>query len=1155
MGLPTAIIYIPFILITIASLVISGFAWHHRRSPGSLGFTLVLTGVAIWLTSDALKASTNLIDEKILWTRIGFLGIIGIGSSWLLFCLAYVYPARRNIERLAIFISIVPTITFFLALTNDLHHWIWTDFTLDNRQNLICSYGLGFWIFLVYFLALIAVGSYILVKHGIRIYRSSRWRAALIAAGIAIPWIAGFVFITRGGLLRDINPTPMAMSLACAVFTWMIYRQGFFDRFSHAHTAILENIGDGYLVLNAHHRIVEASPVACRWLRLNSETITGRAAEDVFKDWPSLLNLLGSPDQQRTEISVAGEEEKFLEIDLKTWQQGERNNKGVILFLRDVTKRKQIELQMRQSERLFRLVINSSPVGIVITNETGLITYASPKVYDLFQVAPETNFLGHSVLQWVHPEDRTIAVMRMMGAIDEQVEQPPLEYRFLRTDSSYFWSEISSVPIIDDQGLSTGMLSIFRDVSSRKALEIRLQRNLEQQTFINNLLQILYRPHNLEDALEQVLQRAGDFFYASRVYICRDSTDGLETSISIEWASAEMKQRARESVLVRYGEIPTWKVWMNQFGMVLAPDSLSVPEDLVEFMTTWNVISMIALPVYGSEEQLYGFLGIDYCNNRYDWPEEELDVLWNVCRIVSAAVAQRQIEEAERRQRSLAEALHDTAVALNSTLNLDEVLDRVLANLEKVVPHESASIALLDDDDGTFYFVRWRGFNQVGDDWLRAARMPLTERSTYMEMAETRQPVIISDTWIDRRWAIIEEHSHVRSYAGAPIIIHGKLVGFINLDSTEPEHFTSDLIYSLNVFADQAAIAIANARLYNEAHRRAEEMGSLYHIGMTLTAGLEMEQVLLSLFEQIKLILPADVFYVSTYDEETQVVDLPLYVETGEFMKIEPRSLLTDPGITGEVIRSRKTINLPDTQLPDIAEKYHLIHRGGRACRSYVGVPLIVLDRVVGVVSMQSYQANAYSPDQVRLLETIATQAAIAIQNARLYHQMKQMAITDPVTQLFTRRQFIFLGRSEVERAIRYKRSVSVLMVDIDFFKKVNDTYGHSAGDQVLFGVAKICREAMRNTDIIGRWGGEEFSIVLPEADRIGASLIAERIRRMVASTFIPVAKDQVMVTVSIGVATLDQDNCTLEILIDQADRAMYKAKAGGRNQVQFFLE
>jgi diguanylate cyclase (GGDEF)-like protein len=359
----------------------------------------------------------------------------------------------------------------------------------------------------------------------------------------------------------------------------------------------------------------------------------------------------------------------------------------------------------------------------------------------------------------------------------------------------------------------------------------------------------------------------------------------------------------------------------------------------------------------------------------------------------------------------------------------------------------------------------------------------------------------------------------------------------------------------LSVFADQAAIAISNARLFDSAHRRAEEMSSLYHIGLTLTAGLDMEQVLVALCDQVRLILPVDVFYVSTFDEETMIIELPLYYEDGTFLKVEPRSMLSSPGITGEVIRSRKTIYLPDVDLPDIVEKYHILRRSGQPSRSYVGVPLVVLDRVVGVVSMQSFQPNAYTPEQIRLLETIATQASIATHNARLYDQMKQMAITDPVTQLFTRRHFTFLGSSEVERALRYNRSLSVLMIDIDHFKKVNDTYGHSTGDSILHGVAKTCRAAMRATDIIGRWGGEEFVIVLPEADMDGAALIAERIRRMVAQSAITVGQHQILVTVSIGLAVLGDCCCSLDVLIDQADRAMYLAKADGRNKVHVIKE
>jgi diguanylate cyclase (GGDEF)-like protein len=294
------------------------------------------------------------------------------------------------------------------------------------------------------------------------------------------------------------------------------------------------------------------------------------------------------------------------------------------------------------------------------------------------------------------------------------------------------------------------------------------------------------------------------------------------------------------------------------------------------------------------------------------------------------------------------------------------------------------------------------------------------------------------------------------------------------------------------------------------------------------------------------------VFYVALYDAKTSTVDHGIFYEGDVWQLIEPCSIAAAPGISGAVILERRTIYLPDASLPEVHEKYQLIHRSGPPSRSYVGVPLILLDQVVGVISMQSYKPYAYTAEQVRLLETIATQAAIAVQNARLYEQMRQMAITDTVTELFTRRHFTALGHNEVERALRYNRTLSVLMVDIDRFKKVNDTYGHSAGDQVLLSVAKICLQALRQTDIVGRWGGEEFTIVLPEADRDGAVMIAERIRRIVEETVISLTPQiGICLTVSIGVATLCPECSNLEDLVDCADRALYIAKQSGRNRVK----
>ena len=795
------------------------------------------------------------------------------------------------------------------------------------------------------------------------------------------------------------------------------------------------------------------------------------------------------------------------------------------------------------------------PVGIAITDEVGRLTFASPKLSEIFltegKIDPEdkTAMIGKSVMKWIHPDERGMGMLRLLKVIEEQEYLPSQVYRFLRPDGTTFWGEVISAPMVDEAGAPKGLLAIVRDVSQRRELEVRLELNLEQQTFINRLLQTLYRTHDVYAALSQVLELAGIFTKADRLYLCKDTADGEETTIMLEWCRQEISPRAREGALFRYPAVPSWREGMKEHGMLLAGNSNFAPADIAEFMAIWNVLSMAIFPIYGNEERLYGFLAFDYCDTKRAWTDEDLEILWNVCRIVSGAVAQREIQEAEHHQRILAEVLHDTASALNSTLNFEEVLDRILINLEKIVRHDAASIALVDEE-GMVNFVRWRGYDANGDALMHKMHIPIVERNTYRTMAETGEPIIISDTWLEKTWIPHVEFTWIRAYAGMPIKIKGKIAGFINLDHSEPDSFTPDLIYSLHIFADQAAVAIENARLYDATHRRAEELSILYRIGLTLTAGLEMNQILISLLEQCRQVLPIDVFYVALFDAETGRIELPLFYQEGRFEQCEARDINKNPGITGAIIRLRKTLSLPDTLNPEIEREYQLIRLGGQPSRSYVGVPLILLNQVVGVISMQSFQPYAYSAEQVRLLETIATQAAIAVQNARIYDQMKQMAITDSVTQLFTRRHFSILGRNEVERALRYNRKLSVLMVDIDHFKRINDTFGHTSGDQVLLIVANVCRQALRVTDIVGRWGGEEYVVILPEADQDGAALIAERIRRMVAETEIVVGQATAQVTISIGVTTLNQPDQTLEVLIDNADRALYAAKQEGRNRI-----
>lgn len=171
-----------------------------------------------------------------------------------------------------------------------------------------------------------------------------------------------------------------------------------------------------------------------------------------------------------------------------------------------------------------------------------------------------------------------------------------------------------------------------------------------------------------------------------------------------------------------------------------------------------------------------------------------------------------------------------------------------------------------------------------------------------------------------------------------------------------------------------------------------------------------------------------------------------------------------------------------------------------------------------------------------------------ALENA--LQEVQRLAITDSLTNLYNRRHFSKVGEDEVQRACRYGRSLSAIMVDIDHFKLLNDTFGHKIGDQILQGVAESCRKELRSVDVLGRYGGDEFVILLPENDRAAAGKVAERLRKTIAHMQLNTTKGPRKVTASLGVASVDCDKPSLETLLSRADKALYVAKKRGRNRV-----
>ncbi len=515
--------------------------------------------------------------------------------------------------------------------------------------------------------------------------------------------------------------------------------------------------------------------------------------------------------------------------------------------------------------------------------------------------------------------------------------------------------------------------------------------------------------------------------------------------------------------------------------------------------------------------------------------------------------ARKHMQIIEADQRSLAEALADSAAVINSSLHQDEVLERILENVGKVVPHDAANISLVDER-GDVRFVRTRGYERFGsNEQVLNVKFNIAKVPNLRKMAQTGQPSINKDTQNDPDWVKgFEDDYWIRSYIGAPIISKGRLLGFISLDAETPNFFKIDQLNRLRAFADQAAIAIENAQLFSVTSRRAEEMRILYEIGLAVTSGLGLDNTIRTLYDQLSKVIPIDFFYLALVNQAENSVSFRVYDEAGNEIQIPDIPLLDQPSLTRYTIEKQRTVYIPDVHAPDAEFPYEkTVKVTEHEENTHLGIPLILSGRVLGVLAMCAKVINAYSPDQIRLVETIANQASIAMENAQMFEKMQHLAVTDSLTGLYNRHYFFPFAENEIERSRRYHKELSIILMDIDHFKRVNDSFGHQSGDQTLKMVAEICLEELRKVDVMCRFGGEEFLILLPETPEVEAGKAAKRICEAIAAARLPVEGGEIAVTVSMGVASLDDEHEDINALIQTADKALYQAKEAGRNRVE----
>jgi diguanylate cyclase (GGDEF)-like protein/PAS domain S-box-containing protein len=1008
---------------------------------------------------------------------------------------------------------------------------------------------------------------------------------------------------------------------------------------------------------------------------------------------------------------------------------------------RDVTERRQFEKELKSSRESYRSLFDGVPIGLYRTTPDGEILDANPALVEMLGY-PDIDIFNaeRAVDLYVNPEDRK----RELDLLKRDGVVRGFEMQLRRPDGSIIWVEDTTQAVMDESGQVICYEGSLEDITERKRAEEALERRIQELAALYDTSLEINAQQDLYSLLRAIVVRAATLVGVSRgaLYLIKPGGNSLELVVGHnfgqEYSGTTLEPgEGLSGLIAQTGEpmmVEDYTSWPGRaaiyergnFGRVLG----------VPLKRGDRVIGVISV----SDELITGPFSEDDVRLVSMFADQAAIAVENG-RLYEEAqheIAERKrAEEAEREQRNLAEALRDTAEVLNSTLDFDEVLDHIITNVGNVVNYNRMTIMLVEA--GEAFIARTRGFeDRKEEESVFSQKFIISETMTLRSMVETGEPFIVQDTHNFEGWVDLPESAWIRSYVGTPINVDGQVVGFINLNSEAVDSFTHADAERLKAFADQAAVAIKNARLYGETERYARNMAQLNELTRAALSAPDLQTMLQTLADRLGEMFKADHTHITFWDEKRKLtIPIAAYGPMGDYyteVEFKPGALT----ITESVLKAAKPLIIDgfesDYYSPEIGEiypaeskigfpliadgiklgaviirfdKFHYFSQeeimlGNQAAgqialaisrlqsleserlrsteltranslimalghvasridtapdpdgvMSTMGTELNRLevnslvallkpgsqDLAIQYLSFESktitlveklvkikmsdyrltperyyfYQENIFDrrpifttepilnvrtmlpgiPDGIirqvgrsigvkpetkgiylpliaeeKVLGTLwmwgenleesdlpaasvfATQVAVALENARLYTITQQLAITDDLTGFYNRRGIFELGRREVERSLRFDHDLSAIMIDIDHFKLVNDAHGHSVGDEVLQQLADRWREALRGIDIMGRYGGEEFLVLLPESGLSTAKRVAERMRQRVVDIPFYTSVGEVSITMSLGVALLSGKIMSLEELIEDADKALYKAKRAGRNRV-----
>lgn len=528
--------------------------------------------------------------------------------------------------------------------------------------------------------------------------------------------------------------------------------------------------------------------------------------------------------------------------------------------------------------------------------------------------------------------------------------------------------------------------------------------------------------------------------------------------------------------------------------------------------------------------------------------------------VISSLVGfyQESVQLTDRQNRRLSLML-DINTLIAGSQDLRHTISEIAESIAKTLPVTTCRISLVDTKTnqlvtyGAYPLREMLGWEPLVGVSLAVDKIPLVNKAL-----QSSQPVIARvNGWNEWDSEITDPlgFKEANSICVVPLYTSDGNLGIIAVTEArnwDREPFDKDKVDLLRTLAAQTSVLIRDQQMYRDSLKQAERQKVLNEVARAIGSTIKLTDLLELIYEQLYRVIPSDTYFVALYNEERDTLNYRVVIDDGE--RFPETNIPVGRGLSSWVINNKEPllVRALSEEMDSLPVKPTVLGKS-QMSESWLGVPMLSGERCLGLLAIASYAPNSFDEDDQELLNSVAVQAALAVDNANMYASVEEQARRDALTGAYNHGYLLFKIQEHVKSARAKALPVSLIMLDIDYFKEYNDRFGHVVGDEVLQVVVQAIRSHIKQEDIVGRWGGEEFGVLLPGAGPDQALQVADRIRATLAAIKLTDREGRVVhtPTVSQGIASFPQHVDTHDLLVDVADKELYYAKEQGRDQIR----